>query len=74
MDTILRSPTKEVLIGPDHPFVIIGERINPTGRSKLAVEMAAGNYDRVRSDALAQVQAGIEITGTGDCLKVLLKP
>jgi 5-methyltetrahydrofolate--homocysteine methyltransferase len=61
MDTILRSPTKEVHIGPDHPFVIIGERINPTGRSKLAAEMAAGNYERVRADAIAQVQAGAQV-------------
>ncbi len=58
METIITSPTKTVRIGPAHPFVIIGERINPTGRKKLAVEMAAGNFDRVRSDALAQVQAG----------------
>ncbi len=58
MDTIITSPTREVRIGPGRPFVIIGERINPTGRKKLAAEMAAGNYDRVRSDAIAQVQAG----------------
>jgi len=61
MDTVLSSPTKEVRIGPDHPFVIIGERINPTGRSKLAAEMAAGNFERVRADALAQVQAGAQV-------------
>jgi 5-methyltetrahydrofolate--homocysteine methyltransferase len=58
MDTILTSPTQEVRIGPDRPFVIIGERINPTGRKKLAAEMAAGDYERVKSDALAQVAAG----------------
>lgn len=58
METILTSPTKTVRIGPDHPFVIIGERINPTGRKLLAAEMAVGNYDRVRKDALAQVEAG----------------
>lgn len=58
MDTIITSPTREVRIGPGRPFVIIGERINPTGRKKLAAEMAAGDYDRVRSDAIAQVQAG----------------
>jgi 5-methyltetrahydrofolate--homocysteine methyltransferase len=61
MDTVLSSPTKEVHIGPEHPFVIIGERINPTGRSKLAAEMAAGNFERVRADALAQVQAGAQV-------------
>jgi cobalamin-dependent methionine synthase I len=41
--------------------VIIGERINPTGRKRLAEEMAAGNYDRVVSDALAQVQVGAQM-------------
>lgn len=61
MDTIITSPTQEVRIGPGHPFVIIGERINPTGRKKLAAEMAAGDYDRVRSDAVAQVQAGAKM-------------
>ncbi len=58
METVLTSPTKSVRIGPDHPFVIIGERINPTGRKLLAAEMAAGNFDRVRKDALAQVAVG----------------
>lgn len=58
METVLTSATKSVRIGPDHPFVVIGERINPTGRKLLAAEMAAGNYDRVRKDALAQVAAG----------------
>jgi 5-methyltetrahydrofolate--homocysteine methyltransferase len=58
METILRSPTRSVRIGPDELFVIIGERINPTGRKLLAAEMAAGNFDRVRADALAQVAAG----------------
>ena len=46
------------MIGPDRPFTIIGERINPTGRNRLALEMAAGNYERVISDAIAQVEAG----------------
>lgn len=58
METVLHSRTKTVIIGPDRPFVIIGERINPTGRKKLAAEMAAGNFERVKSDALAQVAAG----------------
>ena len=58
METVISSPTQTVRIGPGHPFVIIGERINPTGRKLLAAEMAAGNFDRVRKDALAQVAAG----------------
>lgn len=61
METILSSSTRTIRIGPAHPFVIIGERINPTGRKLLGVEMAAGNFDRVRSDALAQVAAGAQM-------------
>ena len=56
--TIVSSPTKEVKIGFDVPFVIIGERINPTGRKILAEEMKNGDYGRVEADALAQVAAG----------------
>ncbi len=57
-DTIISSATREVVIGFDRPFVIIGERINPTGRKILAAEMAAGDFSRVEADALAQVEAG----------------
>ena len=57
-DTIISSATREVVIGFDRPFVMIGERINPTGRKILAAEMAAGNFSRVEADALAQVAAG----------------
>jgi 5-methyltetrahydrofolate--homocysteine methyltransferase len=57
-DTVISSATKEVVIGFDRPFVIIGERINPTGRKILAAEMAAGDFTRVTADALAQVAAG----------------
>ena len=61
MQTIVSSPTKTVIIGPDRPFVIVGERINPTGRKLLSKEMAEGNFERVRRDALAQVEAGAHI-------------
>src|SRR6202050_622698 len=57
-DTVISSATQEVIIGFDRPFVVIGERINPTGRKILAAEMAAGDFTRVRADALAQVAAG----------------
>src|SRR5579859_4636345 len=57
-DTVISSATKEVVIGFDRPFVIIGERINPTGRKILATEMAAGDFSRVESDAQAQIAAG----------------
>ena len=56
--TTISSPTKEVKIGFDQPFVIIGERINPTGRKLLAEEMKADDFSRVESDAIAQVNAG----------------
>jgi 5-methyltetrahydrofolate--homocysteine methyltransferase len=56
--TVLSSATKEVVIGPDRPFAVIGERINPTGRKALAAEMKAGDFSRVEADALAQVAAG----------------
>jgi len=58
METIISSKAKTVIIGPERPFTIIGERINPTGRKLLAREMAAGDYNRVEKDALAQMQAG----------------
>src|SRR5215510_13756827 len=57
-DTVISSATKEVVIGFERPFCVIGERINPTGRKLLAAEMAAGDYSRVKSDTIAQVEAG----------------
>jgi len=57
-DTIISSATREVVIGFERPFVMIGERINPTGRKILAAEMAAGDFNRVEADARAQVAAG----------------
>jgi 5-methyltetrahydrofolate--homocysteine methyltransferase len=56
--TVVGSETREVVFGFDQPFVIIGERINPTGRKLLAEEMRKGDYSRVSADAIAQVEAG----------------
>ena len=56
--TVISSATKEVVIGFDRPFVMIGERINPTGRKLLAAEMKVGDFSRVEADAIAQVAAG----------------
>lgn len=56
--TIVASASKEITIGFDEKFCVIGERINPTGRKKLAAEMQAGNFETVKADALAQVAAG----------------
>ena len=58
MDTVLSSRGREIVVSIDRPFVIIGERINPTGRKVLAAEMKEGRMDRVRADAIAQVAAG----------------
>ena len=57
-ETAISSATREVVIGFDRPFVMIGERINPTGRKMLAEEMRTGDFSRVEADALAQVAAG----------------
>ena len=59
--TVISSATKEVVIGFDRPFVIIGERINPTGRKLLAEEMKAGDFSRVERDVIAQVEAGAHL-------------
>jgi 5-methyltetrahydrofolate--homocysteine methyltransferase len=56
--TVISSASKDVVIGFDRPFVMIGERINPTGRQLLAAEMLDGDFSRVEADALAQVAAG----------------
>ncbi|HEY7589563.1 MAG TPA: dihydropteroate synthase [Candidatus Limnocylindrales bacterium] len=56
--TVVSSATREVVIGDDQPFVVIGERINPTGRKILMEEMKAGDFSRVERDTIAQVEAG----------------
>ncbi len=60
-DTVVSSATREVVIGFDRPFVMIGERINPTGRAQLAEEMRNGDFSRVEADAVAQVAAGAQM-------------
>jgi 5-methyltetrahydrofolate--homocysteine methyltransferase len=61
LETKLSSRTREVVVSFERPFVVIGERINPTGRKVLAAEMKEGRMDRVRSDAMAQVAAGAQM-------------
>jgi len=60
-DTVISSASKEVIIGNNRPFVIIGERINPTGRKLLAKEMSEGDFSRVEKDTLEQVAAGAQM-------------
>ncbi|HMM29740.1 MAG TPA: dihydropteroate synthase [Aggregatilineaceae bacterium] len=61
METVLRGPTEEVRIGPGLPTVIIGERINPTGRKVFSAELQAGDLSRVPRDAQAQAEAGARV-------------
>ena len=56
--TVIESQTRTVTIGFDEPFCVIGERINPTGRKKLAAELEAGDFSTVERDALEQVACG----------------
>ncbi len=59
--TVVESATQTAIIGFEEPFCVIGERINPTGRKKLAAELEAGDFSTVERDALAQVAAGANI-------------
>lgn len=59
--TVVESKSKTAIIGFDQPFCVIGERINPTGRKKLAAELEAGDFSTVEKDALAQVACGANV-------------
>jgi 5-methyltetrahydrofolate--homocysteine methyltransferase len=61
MHSILRSATKEVIIGHDVPFVIIGERINPTGRKKFQEQLRAGDLSQIEIDVQQQVEGGADV-------------
>ena len=61
METRVSSATKEVVIGDSRPTVLIGERLNPTGKAKLAAALQAGDMQVVQAEALAQVQAGADV-------------
>ena len=61
METILEGTKTLVCIAPDRPTVLIGERINPTGRKRLAAELVAGNIAIVKEEALAQVESGADV-------------
>jgi len=78
METKVSSINKEVIIGHDRPTALIGERINPTGRKKLAAALQAGDLELVRQEALAQVKAGADIldvnVGLSDVDEVSLLP
>jgi 5-methyltetrahydrofolate--homocysteine methyltransferase len=61
MHTVLRSPSREVVIGPDRPFCIIGERINPTGRKAFAEQLREGDLSQVVVDVEEQVAMGAHV-------------
>jgi 5-methyltetrahydrofolate--homocysteine methyltransferase len=61
MDTVLESRSSTVTIGPEQPFCIIGERINPTGRKVFAEELRNGDLSTVAADAIAQTEAGADM-------------
>jgi len=61
VETILKSARKTVIVSPEKPTVLIGERINPTGKKRLAAALEEGNLDVVRLEAEAQVEAGADV-------------
>ena len=73
-ETVVSSATKELVIGFERPFVLIGERINPTGRKIMAEEMKVGDYSRVQSDALAQVAAGAHMLDVNAGIPLAAEP
>ena len=60
-ETVLQGRGGEVRIGDEHPFAVIGERINPTGRRRLTDEIVAGDMTTVQADAEAQARAGARV-------------
>lgn len=61
MHTVLRSATREVVIGHDQPFCVIGERINPTSRRLFAEQLRAGDLSRIEQDVAEQVAGGADV-------------
>ena len=61
METRVSSATREILITDEGSTVLIGERINPSGKKKLAEALRRGDFDVVRKEAVAQVEAGADI-------------
>ena len=61
METVLKSDKKEVIVDIEKPFVVIGEKINPTGRKKLTAALEGGDYEYVRAIAIKQVDAGADV-------------
>jgi len=61
VETVLESPSRAVVIGPDRPFCVIGERINPTGRKQFQAELQRGDLSRIEVDVAQQVAGGADV-------------
>ena len=61
MDTVVQSRTRTVVIGPDQPFCVIGERINPTGRKAFQAQLQAGDLSQLELDVAQQVDGGADL-------------
>ena len=61
METIVRSPSRTVLIGPEHPFCVIGERINPTGRKAFQAQLQQDDLAQIETDVAEQVAGGADM-------------
>ena len=61
MQTVVQSPSKTVIIGPDQPFCVIGERINPTGRKTFQAQLQAGDLSQIEIDVAQQVEGGADM-------------
>ena len=61
MDTVVQSPSRTVVIGPEQPFCVIGERINPTGRKAFQAQLQAGDLSQLEVDVAQQVEGGADM-------------
>jgi 5-methyltetrahydrofolate--homocysteine methyltransferase len=74
MDTKVSTAKKEVIIAINRPTVLIGERINPSGKKKLAEALKSGDLDIVRREAIAQVEAGADIIDINVNIFIMVSP
>jgi len=61
VETVVRSRSKTVVIGPEQPFCVIGERINPTGRKAFQAQLQAGDLSQLETDVAQQVEGGADM-------------
>ena len=73
-ETVIRSATREVVIGHNRPFCLIGERINPTGRRIFQEQLRAGDMSAIERDVKAQVEAGADILDVNMGVPLLDEP